>query len=100
MALAYKQETISKEDKKDIQDKLKRVEGRIKGISGMVEEDRGTEDIMMQLAASYESIRVIMKELVKKHIEDGLNKGLISSNTVKRDEAYEKLVNDIFKYSR
>lgn len=100
MALAYKQETITKEEKKEILSKLKRVEGRIKGIATMIEDERNTEDVMMQLTASYESLRVIMKHLVKKHIEDGLNKGLISSNTAKRDEAYEKLVNDIFKYSR
>ena len=100
MALAYKQETLTKDEKKDILNKLKRVEGRIKGIGSMVEDDRSVEDVMMQLTASYESLRVIMKQLVKKHIEEGLNKGLISSNTTKRDEAYDKLVNDIFKYSR
>ncbi len=100
MALAYKQETLTKDEKKDILNKLKRVEGRIKGIGSMVEDDRSAEDVMMQLTASYESLRVIMKQLVKKHIEEGLNKGLISSNTTKRDEAYDKLVNDIFKYSR
>ncbi len=100
MALAYKQETLTKDEKKDILNKLKRVEGRIRGIGSMVEDDRSSEDVMMQLTASYESLRVIMKQLVKKHIEEGLNKGLISSNTSKRDEAYDKLVNDIFKYSR
>ena len=100
MALAYKQETITKDEKKEILDKLKRIEGRIKGIASMIEDDRTTEDVMMQVTASYESLRVIMKNLTKKHIEDGINKGLISTNASKRDEAYDKLVNDIFKYAR
>ena len=99
MALAYK-ETITKESKKDLQDKLKRIEGRIRGIANMVEDDRDVEDIMMQVTASYEALRVVMKNLVKKHMEDGVNKGLISTNSQKRDEAYDALINDIFKYVR
>ena len=39
-------------------------------------------------------------EVFKKHMEDGVNKGLISTNAAKRDEAYDALVNDIFKYVR
>ncbi len=100
MALAYKQETITKESKKELLDKLKRIEGRIRGIANMVEDSRDVEDIMMQVTASYEALRVVMKNLVKKHMEDGVNKGLISTNAAKRDEAYDALVNDIFKYVR
>ena len=100
MALAYKQESITKENKKDLLDKLKRIEGRVRGIGNMVEDNRDIVDIMMQVTASYEALRVVMKSLIKKHMEDGVNKGLISTNATKRDEAYDLLINDIFKYVR
>ena len=100
MALAYKTETKSKDSKKELLEKLKRIEGRIRGIANMIEDSRDNEDIMMQVTASYEALRVVMKNLVKKHMEEGVNKGLISTNSTKRDEAYDKLVNDIFKYVR
>ena len=100
MALAYKQASITNDEKKEILDKLKRIEGRIRGIGNMVEDNRDVVDIMMQVSASYEALRVVMKSLIKKHMEDGVNKGLISTNTQKRDEAYDALINDIFKYVR
>ena len=100
MALAYTKESITKEEKKDLLDKLNRIEGRIRGISKMVEDERQVEDIMMQITASYEALRVSMKTLIKKHMEDSITKGLISTNQIKRDETYEKLLNDIFKYVR
>ena len=92
-------DTITKEDKKNVLEKLKRIEGRIKGISTMVEDERQVQDIMMQVTASYEALRIVMKTLIK-HMEDSIAKGLISTNQEKRDETYEKLLNDIFKYVR
>ena len=100
MALAFTKESITKEDKKNILDKLNRIEGRIRGIGNMVENERQIEEIMMQMTASYEALRVVMKTLIKKHMEESVTKGLISTNQVKRDESYDKLLNDIFKYVR
>ena len=100
MALAFTKESITKEDKKNILDKLNRIEGRIRGIGNMVENERQIEEIMMQMTASYEALRVVMKTLIKKHMEESVTKGLISTNQVKRDESYDKLINDIFKYVR
>ena len=95
-ALAIKHEIITKEDKKDVLDKLKRIEGRIRGISNMIEDSRNVEEVMMQVSASYEALRVVMKSLVKKHMEHSVSKGLNSTNASKRDEAYDHLINDIF----
>ena len=100
MALAYSKETISKDEKKDVINKLNRIEGRIKGIVKMIDDERQVEEIMMQVSASYESLRVVMKTLIKNHMEDSITKGLISTNQTKRDETYDKLLSDIFKYVR
>ena len=100
MAISIINKSLSNTDKTDITDKLKRVEGRIKGIVKMINDERQTEDVMMQLAATYESMRVAMKILIKQHMENSMSKGLISTNTVKKNEAYDRLLNDIFKYVR
>lgn len=100
MALAYKTDVITKDEKKELLNKLNRIEGRIRGISKMVDDEREVEDIMMQISASYEALRVVMKQLIKKQMEEGVTKGLISTNQTKKDEAFEKLINDIFKYVR
>ncbi len=66
----------------------------------MINDNRSIEDVMMQLSSSYESIRVVMKHLIKKHMKNSMNKGLVSTNPSKRDEAYNDLVGTIFKYIR
>ena len=66
MALAYAKETITTDEKKELIEKLHRIEGRIKGITKMVDDDRQVNDIMIQVTASYEALRVAMKILIKK----------------------------------
>ena len=100
MALAYAKESITKEEKKELIEKLNRIEGRIRGINKMVDDDRNVEDILMQVTATYESLRVAMKTLIKKHMEEYITKGLISTNQQKKDEAYNELINNIYKYTR
>ena len=100
MSITHVSQTIPKEDKKDLIEKLKRIEGRVRGLSTMVDDERPVEDIMMQVTASYEALRVVTKRLIKRHLQDAISKGLISTNEDKRNEAYEKLLNDIFKYVR
>jgi DNA-binding FrmR family transcriptional regulator len=100
MALSYASEALTKDEQRILIDKLRRIEGRIKGVASMIEDERHVEDIMMQVSASYEALRVVMKTLIKKHMEDSVGKGLISTNQIKRNETYEKLINDIFKYVR
>jgi DNA-binding FrmR family transcriptional regulator len=100
MAFSPISDSIPRTDKRDLLDKLKRIEGRVKGIMKMVEDDRHVEDVMIQFTATYEAMRVAMKILIKKHMEDSIAKGLISTNSDKRNETYDKLLSDIFKYVR
>ena len=41
----------TKEEKKIVTDRLNRIEGQIKGIKRMIEEDRYCDDILIQLSA-------------------------------------------------
>ena len=38
-------------NKKDLQDRLRRIEGQVRGIQRMVEEQRDCRDVVVQLAA-------------------------------------------------
>lgn len=78
--------------------KLKRVEGRIKGLIGMVEENRNCEDILMQVSATQEALRIAGKQFIQNYLEENVMRGLTSTNTEKRDEAYEDLLNVLYKY--
>ncbi|UWG95627.1 metal-sensitive transcriptional regulator [Dehalobacter sp. DCM] len=45
-------ETVNKADRKnDIQNRLKRIEGQIKGLQRMIDEGKGCSDILIQVSA-------------------------------------------------
>ena len=80
---------ISKTEKVDVEIKLNRVLGRIKGLMKMVDEDRDCTDILMQLSATHEALRVISKAMIKEYLQTKVSTGLTSINSQKKDEAYE-----------
>ena len=47
----HKQTHRTKEEKKIVNDRLNRIEGQIKGIKKMIDEDRYCNDVLIQLSA-------------------------------------------------
>jgi DNA-binding FrmR family transcriptional regulator len=48
--------------------RLRRIEGQIRGLQRMVEDDRYCADIMMQIASSQEAQRSVGRELMRNHL--------------------------------
>ncbi|MDA1354240.1 MAG: metal-sensitive transcriptional regulator [bacterium] len=78
--------------------KLKRVEGRVRGLIGMVEEGRDCEDILMQISATQEALRIAGKQFIQNYLEENVMRGLTATNSEKRDDAYEELLGVLYKY--
>lgn len=54
--------------KKGISVRLKRVEGQVRGISRMVDEDRYCIDVLTQISAVCAALRRIEQEILKDHL--------------------------------
>ena len=78
--------------------KLKRIEGRIRGLITMVEEDRSCEDVLMQISASHEALRVAAKQFIQSYLEENIMRGLTATNSERRNEAYDELLSVLYKY--
>ena len=48
--------------------RLKRIEGQVRGVHKMVEDDRYCADIVGQLAAIHEALRGVGRELMRNHL--------------------------------
>lgn len=59
----------SEEEKKKLMNRLKRIEGQIRGIEGMVEKDAYCPDILVQVSAVNAALNSFNKELLAKHIK-------------------------------
>ena len=58
----------TKEEKKIVTDRLNRIEGQIKGIKRMIEEDRYCSDVLMQLSAVENSIKSLSNHVLENHL--------------------------------
>ena len=49
--------------------RLRRIEGQVRGLQRMVEEDRYCADIMTQIASVHEALRGVGRELMRNHLK-------------------------------
>lgn len=78
---------VSKEDKKELQARLARIEGQIRAIREMIEREESCELVAQQLAAAREALNKAFAHLVARTIERNCMQGGMSSS-----EAQAKLL--------
>lgn len=65
----HKTKQRSQEEYKSLIHRLNRIEGQIRGIRGMVEENAYCTDILMQVAAANAALNAFNKALLAEHIK-------------------------------
>lgn len=78
---------------------LKRIEGQVRGIAQMIEEDRYCADIIQQAAAVQESLRSVAKNLLRNHLTH-CAVAAMSQDGDKRDDMIEELLELVSKVAR
>lgn len=71
---------------------LNRVEGQIRGISNMVQEDRYCIDIVTQIAAARAALSRIESDLLRQHLGHCVHKAMNSKNAAEQQKVIEELV--------
>ena len=89
MECTCNKKTIRKdEEKKIIKSRLNKIEGQIRGISNMVDDDRYCDDILIQLSAVDKSIKSLANLILEKHMKSCVKENLLNGN----DEILEEIV--------
>ena len=78
----------SEEEKKKLINRLKRIEGQIRGIIGMMENDAYCNDILIQSAAVNAAVKAFNKELIASHIRTCVARDIREG----KDETIDELV--------
>ena len=78
----------SEEEKKKLINRLKRIEGQIRGIIGMMEDDAYCNDILIQSAAVNAAVNAFNKELLATHIRTCVARDIREG----KDETIDELV--------
>jgi DNA-binding FrmR family transcriptional regulator len=79
--------------------RLRRIEGQVRGLQKMVDEDRYCADIMTQISSVHEALRSVGRELMRNHLKH------CAATAIRADEAqaeamYDELVDLMYTHSR
>jgi len=80
--------------------RLRRLEGQIRGLQKMIEEDRYCPDILIQISAAQEALRTVSRELMGNHLRHCVAKAISEGPAESADAIYGELVELIYKHSR
>jgi CsoR family transcriptional regulator, copper-sensing transcriptional repressor len=80
--------------------RLRRIEGQVRGIQKMVEEDRYCADIIVQVAAVQEALRGVARSLMRNHLHHCAAHTLRSGSPDEQRAVYDELLDLIYKHLR
>lgn len=79
--------------------RLRRIEGQIRGLHKMVEDDRYCADILTQISSAHEALRAVGRELMRNHLKHCAASAIAAGGAV-REAMYDELVDMMYKHSR
>lgn len=83
----------SKEEYRTLVNRLSRIEGQVRGVKRMVENDAYCVDILYQVSAVQSALEAFSRELLESHIRTCVANGIRAGD----DEVIEELVETIKK---
>lgn len=79
--------------------RLRRIEGQVRGLQKMVEEDRYCPDIITQIASVQEALRGVGRQLLRNHLKHCATSA-IKKGPTEADRTYDELLELITSISR
>lgn len=85
----------------ELLNRLKKIEGQVKGIQKMIEEDKCCTDVMMQVSAIRSAINKVGGMMIEKYVMECMQHGLKASlQKSEIDESVKDVIDTIVKYVR
>jgi CsoR family transcriptional regulator, copper-sensing transcriptional repressor len=79
--------------------RLRRIEGQVRGLQRMVEEDRYCADIMTQISSVQEALRSVGRELMRNHLRH-CAAAAIRAGDDDAERMYDELLDMMYRHSR
>jgi DNA-binding FrmR family transcriptional regulator len=86
--------------KESNRNRLRRIEGQVRGLEKMVEEDRYCADIIVQIAAVQQALRGVARNLMKNHLHHCAAKAITGRKPQEAAAMYDELLDLIYTHLR
>lgn len=88
---------VDPEIKKAVLLRLRRIEGQVRGLQRMVEEERYCADIITQMASVHEALRGTARALLQNHLRHCATTAIRSGDAAAAEAMYEELIDLVGK---
>ena len=80
--------------------RLRRIEGQVRGLQKMVDEERYCADIVTQIASVQEALRGVAKSLMRNHLRHCATEAITKGSPVEAQAMYDELLELIYRHLR
>ena len=91
---------VDPEIKRAVQTRLRRIEGQVRGLQKMVDEERYCADVLMQVSSVQEALRGVSRSLLHNHLKHCAAEAIRSDDPTRSEAMYEELLELVFRSSR
>jgi len=91
---------MSKDSKTSCLKRLSRIEGQVRGLARMVEEDRYCIDIVTQISAVRAALRRVEEEVLRDHITHCVEHAIASGNAAEQRRKVAELMDVLSRTTR
>ena len=79
--------------------RLRRIEGQVRGLQKMIEEDRYCADVMTQIGSVHEALRAVGQELMRNHLRHCATSA-IKAGSSDAEAMYDELIDMMYRHAR
>jgi DNA-binding FrmR family transcriptional regulator len=80
--------------------RLRRIEGQVRGLQRMVDDDRYCPDILVQLSSVQEALRSVGQALMRNHLRHCVTQSIRKGNRTESNATLDELMQLIYTHAR
>jgi CsoR family transcriptional regulator, copper-sensing transcriptional repressor len=91
---------VDPEVKRSVLTRLRRIEGQMRGLQKMVEEERYCADVLVQVSSVQEALRGVGRALLHNHLKHCATQAIRSGDPSLAEATYDELMELIYRSAR
>jgi CsoR family transcriptional regulator, copper-sensing transcriptional repressor len=91
---------VDPEIKHAVLTRLRRIEGQVRGLQKMVEEERYCADVVMQVSSAQEALRGVSRSMLQNHLKHCATEAIRSNDPERASAMYDELLALVLRSTR
>lgn len=91
---------VDPEVKRSVLTRLRRIEGQVRGLQKMVDEERYCADVLTQISSVQEALRAVGRAMLHNHLRHCATEAIRSGDPDRAEEMYDELLDLVYRSAR